>query len=398
MYVTRPLSHYYNSPAAMAEPPPEGPGSGILVIEDAAAEEQATCCWGMLRTTRLFTTPFPQNKMIKVRYSTGAGESRRTYRDNVYFIPAVGQPLSSNRYYVVRSRGRRKGNTCTCSNEEEVRTFCFCTLVNDVEPTPFDHRNIYQQVEILPYEDTFRLVSRKGCFRAVSIASDGIPPKFLRRKGWEAYTSKPSHYTLGEALGINTTLRIQMPDLNFPISTKYSPSLVVGKWYCPYVFVKEREGLEDQMKRSMFYEMTLEQFWEEIYSTENYNGYKENVVEVGVSVKRETALWNGREIVNDDVENVNGVVWFKPVGSMSNEFGLSLPIWERMRWEEARGGWNGGEKVERVEKLELYEGERGWKKFGCYVLVERFVLKRMDGSLALTYDFKHTSKIRVKWE
>lgn len=109
MYVTRPLSLYYNTPSAVTEPPAEGPGSGILVIEDREAEEQATCCWGLCRTARLYDTPFPQNKMIKVRYTTGQGKNSHTYRDDVYFIPVVGQPLSSNRYYVVRAHGKHKG-------------------------------------------------------------------------------------------------------------------------------------------------------------------------------------------------------------------------------------------------------------------------------------------------
>ncbi|EHA8587314.1 hypothetical protein COCNU_scaffold001861G000010 [Cocos nucifera] len=92
-------------------------------------------------------------------------------------------------------------------------------------------------------------------------------------------------------------------------------------------------------------------------------------------------------------------MWFKPVNSGDRGLGLSLAIWERMRWEEERGGWIGGqENVERVERLEVYGGENGWKKFGCYALVERFVLERMDGTVALTYDFKHTNKIRTRWE
>jgi len=109
MYVTRPLSLYLNSPNAVTEPPPEGPNSGILVIEDAEAAAQATRWWGMVWTSRLFDTPFPQNRMIKVRYSTGSGNNRHTYRDDAYFIPVINQPLSSNRYYVVKAHGKHAG-------------------------------------------------------------------------------------------------------------------------------------------------------------------------------------------------------------------------------------------------------------------------------------------------
>jgi hypothetical protein len=48
MYVTRPLSRYLDNPDAAAERPPEGPGSGFLVVEDEAAVERATVCCGLL--------------------------------------------------------------------------------------------------------------------------------------------------------------------------------------------------------------------------------------------------------------------------------------------------------------------------------------------------------------
>lgn len=51
-----------------------------------------------------------------------------------------------------------------------------------------------------------------------------------------------------------------------------------------------------------------------------------------------------------------------------------------------------------MKRIEEFGGVGEWRKFGCYVLVERFVLKRMDGSLVLTYDFKHTHHVRTKWE
>ncbi|GFZ21476.1 hypothetical protein Acr_29g0006380 [Actinidia rufa] len=51
-----------------------------------------------------------------------------------------------------------------------------------------------------------------------------------------------------------------------------------------------------------------------------------------------------------------------------------------------------GEKREEVvngrEEFDVVMGDEGWSRFGCYVLVERFVLRRMDGSVVLTYDFK----------
>jgi hypothetical protein len=81
--------------------------------------------------------------------------------------------------------------------------------------------------------------------------------------------------------------------------------------------------------------------------------------------------------------------------------GLDMVLWERMRWELERGGWvaprNGNGDEERIERVEKHDGLGQWHKFGCYLLMERFVLKRMDGSLALTCEFRHTNKIKAKW-
>jgi hypothetical protein len=82
--------------------------------------------------------------------------------------------------------------------------------------------------------------------------------------------------------------------------------------------------------------------------------------------------------------------------------GLDMVLWERMRWEVEKGGrWvatagNGDE--ERIQRTERRDDGLGhWSKFGCYLLVERFVLRRMDGTVALTCEFRHTDKIRAKW-
>lgn len=60
----------------------------------------------------------------------------------------------------------------------------------------------------------------------------------------------------------------------------------------------------------------------------------------------------------------------------------------------------GEEKKVRVvkERLKFKEMGKRWKRFGCYVLVERFVVKRMDGSLVLTWEFRHTHQLTAKWE
>lgn len=150
------------------------------------------------------------------------------------------------------------------------------------------------------------------------------------------------------------------------------------------------------MTRSMYYEMTLEQRWEQLFAYNNdYN--EDNVVVVDTTVEKEVVKVNGTmEISVDDQETVDRVMWFRKGGL---GIGLSLSIVERMKWEEERFGWSGGkERQERVKRVEKMETNGEWNRFGWYVLVERFALRRMDGSLALTYDFKHTQSVRNKWE
>ncbi|PPE02595.1 hypothetical protein GOBAR_DD00368 [Gossypium barbadense] len=357
MYVTRPLSMYKQFPSSLSLPPPEGPDSGILVILDEEAEP--TCCFGLCKSHELDDLPFPQNKKIEFQYTTGtSGENRHVHCNDVSFIPVL---------------------------EEDAVTCCFCRCFPDIEPQPADEHDIYQQFEIRP-------TNWGGRFVAKSVAPDGVPPGFLGRKGWRAFTSTPRCFTLGEAPGLDSALRARLPHFDFPLSCKNSEPVVVGKWYCPFIFIKDGRP-KDQMTRSMYYEMTLEQRWEQLFAYNNdYN--EDNVVVVDTTVEKEVVKVNGTtEISVDDQETVDRVMWFRKGGL---GIGLSLSIVERMKWEEERFGWSGGkERQERVKRVEK-NGE--WNRFGWYVLVERFALRRMDGSLALTYDFKHTQFVRNKWE
>lgn len=103
MYVTKRLSMYKRNPSALSLPPPEGPNSGILIIQDEEAEP--TCCFGLFKSDEVEDLPFPQNKNLSVRYTTNGDTST----NRVIFIPALNQPLSSNQYYVIERRGRHKG-------------------------------------------------------------------------------------------------------------------------------------------------------------------------------------------------------------------------------------------------------------------------------------------------
>ncbi|XLR06632.1 hypothetical protein HN51_061518 [Arachis hypogaea] len=395
MYSTRPRSVLKKDVNALSEAPSssEGPNSGYLVLQDE--EAQSYWFFGLLKNRNISHFPFPQSKNLTVSYTVSRGRNKsKTYYDKVMFIPVLNQPLSSNRYYVIWRKGKHQGEACTSSTEEDMGTCLCCNFVKDVKPRPLDPFNQYQQFEI---------IKKSSGFLAKSVAPDGFPPLFLRRKGWKGWkvaASTPKNYNLEEALGLNQLLRGQLPAFDFPLSNDSSGSVVIGKWYCPFMFVKEGMELKDQMKRSVFYTLTLEQRWEKILSMKNSSviGSKGNdVVLVDVVVETEFATVGGKEADWDEGNGVDGVVWFSVEREVS--VGLNLVIVKRMKWEQERGGWLGRNKrQERIIREEKFGGAIKWENFGCYVLVESFVLKRMDGSFVLTYGFRHTHQIMCKWE
>ena len=59
-----------------------------------------------------------------------------------------------------------------------------------------------------------------------------------------------------------------------------------------------------------------------------------------------------------------------------------MAIVERMKWDQERAGWrSGNRRLGSIERGEEFDRIGMWSKFGCYILVERFVLKRIDGCL-----------------
>uniref|UniRef100_A0A0E0M6Y9 Uncharacterized protein n=1 Tax=Oryza punctata TaxID=4537 RepID=A0A0E0M6Y9_ORYPU len=436
MYVTRRMSQYLDkNPAAMAERPPEGPGSGFLVVVDeAAAERAAVCCCGLCPDVQEFgALPFPQSRQLVLTYrstphpaetgvnvvmevvgqlfniqSGGAPGMKMTMEtDYVMFIPVVGLPLSSHRYYVVRTDGKHVGRVSACSREEDKTTCCFCTCVNDVPPRPFNHRDVYQQVEVQP-------LPRGKRFSAGAVAADGIPPEYLRRKGWKVSTESSKYDLTDDAKGVDVPLRRRRPDLGS--SPSPSPVVVVGTWNVPFIFVRvdddeRRRVRKDLVRRCMFFRMTLEQSWKQIYNctredttTTHQLPAPAQVVTVTATVRRSTPLLGGTYPVQE--VDADGVKWFRPATTAAvpavGALGLDMVVWERMIWELERGGWVAGDEVERIERVERCDVDgmqgRQWDKFGCYMLVETFVLTRMDGSVALSYQFCHTDKISAQWE
>ncbi|XP_020223936.1 uncharacterized protein LOC109806017 [Cajanus cajan] len=387
MYVTRPISMYKSNPGALSEPP-FGPNSGYLVIWDLPP---TYTCFGLCEDPRIKHLPFPQDKNLTTTYTTSSGESTDTHRDKVLFIPVLNQPLSSNCYYVIRRQGKHQGQASTSSKEEDKTTCLCCSFVKDVKPRALAPSDDYQQVEI---------IKKRHGFQAKSVAPDGIPPRFLRTKGWNVEARTPRNYQLHEALGPNDSLRSKLPHFNFSVSNGSSESVEVGKWYCPFMFLKEGMGLKEQMKMSMFYEVTLVQRWEKIFSKENENSGEDTVL-VDVAIQTEVVKVAGRDAVWDENGVVEGILWFRSFGDDGREMrvGLSLEVVGRMKWEQERVGWKASDgRQESVVRVEEFRGTNKWERFGCYVLVESFVFRRMDRGLVLTYDFKHTHQIMCKWE
>ncbi|OIW16754.1 hypothetical protein TanjilG_06935 [Lupinus angustifolius] len=399
MYVTRPFSLYKKSPEALSLFPPEGPNSGILVIQDVMDMEPISC-FGLGQYHEVKELPFPQNMNLELFYRSGISINRATHYHHVAFVPVLNQPLSSNKYYVIQQNGKHKGEAYINSKEEDLSTFDFYNSVCDESLHQLDISNTYQEFEIYPRRSK---VTLRGGFSAKSVALDGYPPRFLSTRWKLSASASDDSSIIGEALGVNDALRARKPKLNSTLANKRSSeSVSVGKWYCPFMFIKERthKTLKEEMRKSMFYEMTLEQKWEEIYSCEN-GMIGNNTVNVDAVVQKEKVVVAGWEAMIDEMDVAEGLLWFNSFSNVGekNSVGLSTAIFERMKWEQERVGWiEGKEKQIRVKKVEVFEGTNGWKNFVCYVLVETFVLKRLDGSFVLSYAFKHHHHLTSKWE
>ncbi|XP_045083804.1 uncharacterized protein [Aegilops tauschii subsp. strangulata] len=374
MYATKPLSLFMSHPEAASRPPPDGRNSGYLVVKgDDDGGDDETCCWGQCGGTRVRDLPFPQNRVLTLRYTEHHGQSSTTYTDSVIFVPVPDQPVASNRYYAVVASGKRKGLVRTCSREEDMTPCCFCRCINDVKPQPFDPADLYQQIEIVQ--------RRRGRFTAKAVAADGFPNYLYRKKYWRVYASKPTknRLDLGDAPGLNVALRSrQLADASLLVASPAATavSTAVGKWYCPFYLIKE-DGVSpsEQMDRAAFYEVALEQRWEPVQQTDNGSKLYSSKVLIGGSLEARQEVSSGASRHGD------GYVWFRAAAGQS--VGVCASVWERLRWEEYRGGW-----VDEEEEAE--------KVAGRSVLVERFVVKRMDRTVVVAFDFVHLNKVRGK--
>ncbi|KAF3571142.1 hypothetical protein F2Q69_00060824 [Brassica cretica] len=383
MYITRRLSEYRRNPSELTQPPPEGPSSGVLVIHDQHSQIQSTCCFGSCEVVEGNHSglPLTQNLKLAVLFNSGGDDSTN---DPIVFIPVLDKPLSSNCYYAIRRRGKHSGEASTSAKEKDIVSCCLClTQVPEAKPKQLDPYDTYQQFEIHQKKPSSRY------YHATSVAPDGVPPWFLKKKEWTVSYSRSQEFEpRDDAKGLNKEPRSELPALG--------ASVVVGKWYVPFIFVKEKDA-KDQIKRSVYYSLTLEQRWEEVFSHENDKSENHDVVvDVEVEVEDEVVKLGGQEITRG--VNENGFVWF---GVGDRKIGLRSVVVERMKWEEERFGWRSKGEQERamvVKRLEEKPKDGSfWKSYHCYVLIESFVLKRMDESLVLTYEFRHVDKVKSKW-
>eukprot|EP00253_Pinus_taeda_P013509 PITA_13509 len=360
--------------------PPPDPHSAYLVLQGNEEEEEDN----LLGRRRVRKLPFPQDRCLQIM---GSKEESR-----MYFIPVLGQPISSNRYYVVRAGGMDKGLVLTCSKEEDKIPGCISTRIQDIRPRPLRPNNPYQQMKIIPVGDRFN---------AKSIASDGYPPRFLRQGDLriEAKELDGSPIRLAYVGGNNTSSRAQLPPFNFPLSEERSPILTVGEWYCPFIFIDEMgnrfKDPKIQVMETPFYRMHLEKFWQEIYSTEISTSREDIFVERTIEV--EEASLSGSEAVEESRDR-DGNVWITGVERERGELKgvrLSWHIIAKMRADQGREASEAIDRDVRVEKS--FKNNGIGRKFVCLVIVERYVLSRMDGSVILTYSFTHCDQIKGKW-
>lgn len=235
-------------------------------------------------------------------------------------------------------------------------------------------------------------------FYANSVIPNCNPPLFLGIKNWMVTHTSAGNYRFDDASGLNSSLRMSLPEIDLPMSSKRSTPVVIGNWYSPFIFIKEGGSVKFQFRTGpLFYKITLEQYWEEIYSQENHGGSGKTVT-VDTNVEREVYGQVGVETVRVN-EDANGFIWFRKREQMSGGVGLSSSVLDGMRWIQKEGGWTDGEEISaRVERVEEIKSDSIWRRFCCCVLVESFVLRRMDGRLVLNCDFRHTQHIKCIWE
>ncbi|GLJ37553.1 hypothetical protein SUGI_0763210 [Cryptomeria japonica] len=280
----------------------------------------------------------------------------------------------------------------TCSTPEDIRPRCFCQCVNDIPPRFLQPTNPHQHL---------RITSAESGFISQCTASNSYSPAYLRMRTWcvLAKDLRGKQGRLPHVGGENADLRAQLASFEFPVSQRSSPAVIVGEWYCPFIFINEvgtpLKSPKNQLMKCPFYKMDLEKFWEEIYSTQGRIGEKNDVV-VDKILNVEEALLFGKEAI-EEITYDDGSVLFRGVGNQEGKttgVKLSWPIIARMREDQGRHGSDQGGKDVRVEKSFSGIGKRGRD-----VRVEKsFSGIGMAGKFAeyCTYLFRFAGEVRRK--
>ncbi|CAA0833037.1 Protein of unknown function (DUF1262 [Striga hermonthica] len=227
------------------------------------------------------------------------------------------------------------------------------------------------------------------------VSPDGQPPRFLRggEFGWRIVPN-PYHFHLRPAGGLDPKLFDRLPSFDFPLSKSCSTPMAIGRWYCPFLFVKEG-NLGNRVIRLSYYGMTLERRWKKVFTCRDSNdarvavsGLFENEVSC---VGKWRAKWDEKKV---DCERM---IWYESCGGRVS---LRREIVEWMRWEDERRGWVSGdeERQMRVERVDKFKGSGVWTELGCYVLVARFSLKAIGEELVMWCEYRHFDKMKVKWD
>ncbi|KAL8161406.1 hypothetical protein V2J09_012895 [Rumex salicifolius] len=192
---------------------------------------------------------------------------------------------------------------------------------------------------------------------------------------------------------MDDVLRARLPDFSFSVSYKASNPVVVGKWYWPFMFIKDQLTPKERVNKF------IAAMGPDLYCNNDQNvAGSKNAVFVDVAVPNECVTVAEADAIQQDNDHESKVVWFSTMDERARA-GLSSLIAERMKWKEERVGWISNEgNQEKVLKVEEFGGVRRWARYGCYILVERYVLRRIDGTVFLTYSFNPTHQIRSKWD
>ncbi|KAF8697418.1 hypothetical protein HU200_036018 [Digitaria exilis] len=185
---------------------------------------------------------------------------------------------------------------------------------------------------------------------------------------WKVYDheSNKKIVDLGVAPGLDVSRRLAYVPLG-------AGKAGVGKWYCPF-FLVEEHGVtrRDPMGRGAFYEVVLEQRWEPMHGDAVRHGDDSSKLAMKV------LIGGSIEVRSEDaLSSLQGATYMWFVAATGQKVGVCTMVCERMLWEVTKAGWVDEEK------------DAGRVAHESMVLVERFVVKRMDGSVVVAIDFVH---------